>query len=36
MGGSSSYACSVGINGRATSAAPTGDWVRPLPCFLIG
>ena len=36
MGGSSSNACSVTSYGRAGSNAPTNDWVRPLPCFLLG
>ena len=36
MGGSSSDACLVSSTGTASSAAPTNDWVRPLPCFLIG
>ena len=36
MGGSSSNACYVGSNGYAYTPAPTNDWVRPLPCFLLG
>mgnify|MGYP003371356998 CR=1 FL=1 len=36
MGGSSSYACCVSSNGYASSNAPANDWVRPLPCFLLG
>ena len=36
MGGSSSNACCVSGTGPATSTAPTDDWVRPLPCFLLG
>ncbi|MEE0607889.1 MAG: DUF6273 domain-containing protein [Collinsella sp.] len=36
MGGSSSYACYVNSTGHASCNAPTHDWVRPLPCFLLG
>ena len=36
MGGSSSNACYVNSNGNANNNAPTNDWVRPLPCFLLG
>lgn len=36
MGGSSSGACNVSGDGRANGIAPTYDWVRPLPCFLLG
>ena len=36
MGGSSSYACNVSGHGNAGTYAPAGDWVRPLPCFLLG
>ena len=36
MGGSSSYACYVNSNGNASGNAPTNDWRRPLPCFLLG
>lgn len=36
VGGSSSYACDVYSYGIANSNAPTSDWVRPLPCFLLG
>ena len=36
MGGSSSSACYVSSYGFASNIAPTSDWVRPLPCFLIG
>lgn len=36
VGGSSSGACSVNSSGNANGTAPTDDWVRPLPCFLLG
>ena len=36
VGGSSSYACYVTGLGLACYYAPTNDWVRPLPCFLLG
>lgn len=36
VGGSSSYACCVRGSGNANTTAPTYDWVRPLPCFLLG
>ena len=36
MGGSSSSACNVDGYGAAGNYAPTNDWMRPLPCFLIG
>ena len=36
VGGSSSSACHVGGNGFASYTAPAYDWVRPLPCFLLG
>ena len=36
VGGSSSGACRVGSGGHASNTAPTNDWVRPLPCFLLG
>ena len=36
VGGSSSDACSVGSGGSANNNAPTYDWLRPVPCFLIG
>ena len=36
VGGSSSSACGVGGGGDASYTAPTGDWIRPLPCFLLG
>ena len=36
MGGSSSSACDVLGTGAAGYNAPTSDWVRPLPCFLLG
>ena len=36
MGGSASYACYVSSHGAASTLAPAVDWVRPLPCFLLG
>lgn len=36
VGGSSSGACGVSSRGCANYYAPTYDWVRPLPCFLLG
>ena len=36
VGGSSSHACYVYSNGSAYYLAPTHDWMRPLPCFLLG
>lgn len=36
MGGSSSDACYVASNGNANSFAPASDWLRPMPCFLLG
>ena len=36
MGGSSSDACIGSSNGYASNIAPTSDWLRPVPCFLIG
>ena len=36
MGGSSSGACYVSGYGIAHNTAPASDWVRPLPCFLLG
>ena len=35
-GSSSSGACHVGSNGDASCYAPTTDWIRPRPCFLLG
>lgn len=36
MGGSSSSVCMVSSGGDASNIVPTGDWTRPLPCFLLG
>ncbi|MCI6274436.1 MAG: DUF6273 domain-containing protein [Coriobacteriaceae bacterium] len=36
VGGSSSNACYVYNYGVAYFTAPKDDWVRPLPCFLLG
>lgn len=36
VGGSASGACSVSSSGSASYYAPASDWLRPLPCFLIG
>lgn len=36
MGGSSSHACTISSNGSAGDTSPTSDWLRPMPCFLIG
>ncbi|MCI6547485.1 MAG: phage baseplate upper protein [Coriobacteriaceae bacterium] len=36
MGGSASDACRANDYGSANGGAPTGGWVRPRPCFLIG
>jgi hypothetical protein len=35
-GGSASHACYVDSAGIADGYVPTGEWVRPRPCFLIG
>lgn len=36
VGGSASNVCTVSYDGVAAGYAPAGDWMRPLPCFLIG
>ena len=36
MGGSSSGACAVNSAGTASYSAPANDWMRPMPCFLLG
>ena len=36
VAGSASDVCDVGSGGNAGGNVPTLDWVRPLPCFLVG